>query len=85
EVVTADYGLWVAKYSANEPSVGYWPSYAMWQYTSTPYDANHFYGDLNAWNAYAGKKSTGTTPQPPTPPAPAPVTDTLEGMAAAVQ
>ncbi|MFI3685934.1 GH25 family lysozyme [Vagococcus fluvialis] len=53
EVIKSDYGLWVAKYSSNLPNLTQWPEYAMWQYTSSPYDTSYFYGDLMAWYKYA--------------------------------
>ncbi|ASV81999.1 GH25 family lysozyme [Enterococcus hirae] len=52
-IVQADYGLWVAAYQSNFPKIKHWPNAVMWQYTSTPYDKNYFYGDINTWNAYA--------------------------------
>lgn len=54
-VIADNYGLWVAKYSAQVPNLRYWPHYAMWQYTSSPVDKSYFYGDLTAWKAYAKK------------------------------
>lgn len=83
-VVAADYGLWVAKYSSAKPNVGYWKFYAMWQYTSTPYDKNTFYGDAKAWKAYAKGNTSGSNQKPPTP-EPGPDTSTLEGMATKAQ
>lgn len=56
--VAADYGLWVADYDELDP-LGYWNSPAMWQYTSSPYDISHFYGDVSTWNSYAGIKTNG--------------------------
>lgn len=53
EVIKADYGLWIAKYSSSLPRLTQWPHYAMWQYTSTPLDTSHFYGDRHAWQKYA--------------------------------
>lgn len=53
EVINADYGLWVAKYSSSLPTLTQWSHYAMWQYTSTPLDTSHFYGNLHAWKKYA--------------------------------
>ena len=53
EIVKADYGLWVAAYQSNFPKIKHWSNAAMWQYTSTPYDQNIFYGDQNTWKAYA--------------------------------
>lgn len=66
EVVKANYGLWVADYSAPLDKLGYWPGAMMWQYTSTPYDKNYFYGDKNTWLAYAGAKNQ-ETPKPSQP------------------
>ncbi|UUV99891.1 GH25 family lysozyme [Vagococcus luciliae] len=60
DVVAGDYGLWVAKYSQHTPIVKQWPSYAMWQYTSTPVDTSYFYGDKLAWQQYAAPKKTIT-------------------------
>lgn len=68
-VVSGDYGLWVANYGNNDgsnhgcPDVGYWGVVAMHQYTSNPLDKDEFFGDVKAWNAYAGK-SGGSTPAP---------------------
>ena len=60
QVIAADYGLWVAKYSSVLPNLTQWQDYAMWQYTSTPYDTNYFYGDVFAWQKYAEvKKEAG--------------------------
>lgn len=69
-VAKANYGLWIAgypnKYNVVNPSrpkedempysTGAWPFVAMWQYTSSAgtLDRDIFYGDRNAWNAYAG-------------------------------
>ncbi|MEG2708926.1 MAG: GH25 family lysozyme [Vagococcus sp.] len=61
EVIKSDYGLWVAKYSSNLPKLTQWTEYAMWQYTSSPYDTNHFYGDINAWRKYSQVPSEETT------------------------
>lgn len=52
-IVQADYGLWVAAYQSNFPALKHWSNAAIWQYTSTPYDQNIFYGDENTWKAYA--------------------------------
>lgn len=73
-VKNANYGLWIAKYGANDgtvpstqPNSGAWPSAAMWQYTSkgniagiNPVDVNQFYGDANAFKAY-GRQSDQST------------------------
>lgn len=68
-VVAGDYGLWVADYRNNDgtnhgcPKVGYWGVIAMHQYTSNPIDKDEFFGDANAWRAYAGATG-GSTPAP---------------------
>lgn len=73
EIVKADYGLWVAAYQSKFPALKHWSNAVMWQYTSTPYDKNYFYGDKNAWKAYAtagkGKnnESANSSSQIPTP------------------
>jgi GH25 family lysozyme M1 (1,4-beta-N-acetylmuramidase) len=88
-VVSSDYGLWVAGYYAgNAPmgynpdapdqGVGYWPGYAIYQYTSSGQldgysgniDLDVFYGDANAWLAYAGANTTPVAPTPTEPPKP---------------
>lgn len=70
-VVAGDYGLWVANYGNNDgsnhgcPDVGYWGVVACHQYTSNPIDKDEFFGDVKAWDAYAGN---GSAPAPaPTP------------------
>jgi len=82
-VVASDYGLWVANYGNNDgsdhgcPEVGYWGVVAMHQYTSNPIDKDNFFGDANAWKAYAG--ASGNTPTPA--PAPKPVKKSNEQIA----
>lgn len=74
-VVAGNYGLWVAKYrdynpdynydmssAGSAPSVKYWSTIAMWQWTSCGrldgysgnLDCDIFYGDEVAWDAYVG-------------------------------
>ncbi|MFQ9923798.1 MAG: GH25 family lysozyme [Beduini sp.] len=61
-----------------EPKVNYWPFYAMWQFTSSgcldgyngKLDCNVFYGDLDAWDKYAGV--TSNVVSQPAEPVPAP-------------
>jgi len=55
-IIKRNCGLWVAKYSSQQPSVKQWSFYMMWQYTSNPLDKNWFYGDKNTWLAYSGGK-----------------------------
>ena len=58
-----------------EPSVKHWSFYAMWQFTSTGrldgynanLDCNVFYGDLAAWDKYAGVSNTVNQPAKPAP------------------
>lgn len=74
-VVAADYGLWVANYGNNDgsdhgcPEVGYWGVVAMHQFTSNPIDKDNFFGDANAWKAYAGASGSVPTPTPAPKPA----------------
>ena len=60
--------------AGTEPSVKHWPFYAMWQFTSSgrldgysgSLDCNVFYGDLAAWDKYAGVSNV-IDPVEPTP------------------
>lgn len=78
-VANAGYGLWIAGYPneynvPNPPrpdeselpyAIGAWPFAAMWQYSSSAgtLDRDIFYGDVNAWNAYAGRNTTSSKPK----------------------
>ena len=78
-VANAGYGLWIAGYpneynvpNPPKPSedylpygIGAWPFCAMWQYSSSAgtLDRDVFYGDKNAWNAYAGRNTTVSKPK----------------------
>lgn len=89
-VAGADYGLWCAKYKDSvpdynwdmagagpAPSVKYWKTMALWQWTSAGridghggnLDCSIFYGDAAAWDKYVGKGNT-PTPKPPKPTTP---------------
>lgn len=83
-VKSADYGLWIANYGANNgspnarPGSGVWSFWAMWQYTSrgnvggvSPLDVNIFAGDVAAFSKY-GYQGGGSTPAPAPAPIPAP-------------
>lgn len=75
-VANANYGLWIAGYpnEYNVPNpprpaedympygIGAWAFVAMWQYSSSAgaLDRDIFYGDKNAWNAYAGRNNTSS-------------------------
>lgn len=83
-VVAGDYGLWIAGYPAkynvpNPPvptpddmpfSIGAWPFWAIWQYSSScsKLDMDIAPMDATAWGKYAGK--TSETPSPAPAPAP---------------
>ena len=88
-VANANYGIWVAKYrdnlpdynydmskAGNMPSIKYWSTMALWQWTSTGrlngwngnLDCNVFYGDAAAWDKYVGTNSGIITPSNPTTP-----------------
>jgi len=81
-VYNAGYGLWVAKYGANDGTVptqgvntGVWPTAAIWQYTSVasaagihPVDADNFYGDDAAFDKYGYHAPVETPPAPPVEP-----------------
>ena len=46
-------GLWVAHYTkGKKPTVHTYPFYAIWQYTSEPYDKDIFNGSLSQWLKY---------------------------------
>ena len=88
-VVKGNYGLWVAKYADNvpdynfdmagagkAPSVKWWSTIAMWQWTSVGrlnghngnLDCSVFYGDRAAWDRYAGIVSDSGDGQKPVQP-----------------
>ena len=58
-VVGADYGLWLARWGSAPGSPSPWPALALWQYTDAhdtggmAVDGDEFYGDHEAWAAYA--------------------------------
>lgn len=52
-VMEKDYGLWVAHWGVDSPTIAPWGFYAMWQYRGNPLDLDLFNGDADAWNAYA--------------------------------
>ncbi len=82
KVASGNYGLWVAKYrdyiadydwnmasAGSAPSVKYWKTIALWQWTSAGrldghngnLDCSIFYGDTVAWDKYVGKGGSGQT------------------------
>lgn len=58
--------------AGSRPKVKWWKFYCMWQWTSTGrlngyggyLDCDVFYGDQSTWDAYAGKSTSVTKPQP---------------------
>lgn len=53
-----DIGLWVAHYtSAKQPKVYTYPYWAMWQYTSQPYDKDIFNGTRKQFEAYCNRRN----------------------------
>lgn len=80
-VVRADYGLWVADYTAPLDKIGYWKAPMMWQYTSAPYDKNYFYGDRTAWLKYAAKAGNQPAPEKPSTPSTGSKLSSLESLA----
>ena len=52
-----DIGLWVAHYTKKDkPTIYTYPYCAMWQYTSTPYDKDKFFGTRKQFLAYCTRK-----------------------------
>lgn len=52
-----DIGLWVAHYTKKDkPTVYTYPTYALWQYSSEPYDKDLFNGTRKQWELYARRK-----------------------------
>lgn len=58
--------------AGSRPKVKWWKFYCMWQWTSTGrlngyggyLDCDVFYGDQSTWDAYVGKSTSVTKPQP---------------------
>lgn len=61
--VNPNCGRWVAAYQSSPPSAD--QTICAWQYTSTPFDTNYFYGDVQQWNQYVrgGEKEDMTDAQ----------------------
>jgi GH25 family lysozyme M1 (1,4-beta-N-acetylmuramidase) len=50
-------GLWVAHYTnKKQPTVYIYPTYALWQYSSEPYDKDVFNGTRKQWLKYTERK-----------------------------
>ena len=52
KVAAANYGLWVARYAKEIGDITPWTQQAMWQWTSTGYDKDTFYGSREQWYKY---------------------------------
>lgn len=63
-VMEKNYGLWVAHWGVDTPSIAPWSFYAMWQYRGNPLDLDLFNGDKEAWKAYANPVKEPATPTP---------------------
>ena len=56
-VLDKGYGLWVAHYTKKpKPTIGVYPCYAIWQYTSKPIDLNKFNGTREQFLKYCRKE-----------------------------
>lgn len=52
-----DNGIWVAHYTkSKKPTLYNYNTYALWQYTSEPYDKDYFNGNGKQWDAYATRR-----------------------------
>lgn len=99
-VAAGDYGLWCAKYrddipdynwdmagAGPAPSVKYWKTMALWQWTSVGrlnghdgnLDCSIFYGDAAAWDKYVGTGSGSQTDTSDDKPETKPTTKYKEG------
>lgn len=55
-ILNNDNGLWVAKYGKKTPNVKPYRHYALWQYSSTPFDKNIFNGTEQQLRKYCERK-----------------------------
>ena len=51
-IADGNYGLWVAAYRKTKPDCAPWDFCAIWQYSSTPYDHDIFYGNREQFKKY---------------------------------
>lgn len=49
KICDAGYKLWVAHYNVGSPRIYNWKYPSIWQFTSTPFDVNIFYGFKEDW------------------------------------
>lgn len=57
-ILRENIGLWFARYRAKLKKEMYapYPFYALWQFTSTPWDMDVFNGNMNQWRKYCEKR-----------------------------
>lgn len=57
-ILANDTGLWFARYRAKLHKVMYapYPFWALWQYTSSPFDRDYFNGSRAQWDKYVAKR-----------------------------
>lgn len=55
-VVATGAKLWIAYYNASPPPIAWWPTWSVWQYTSTPIDRNRAQGALTGTAAVTVKQ-----------------------------
>lgn len=58
-ILDGNYGLWVAHYKVSVPRTGVYKTYALWQYTSQPYDKDYFNGSISQYLAYCKSDKGG--------------------------
>lgn len=63
-VLEKNYGLWVAHWGVDSPTIAPWGFYAMWQYRGDPLDLDLFNGDRASWEAYANPAEATASPTP---------------------
>lgn len=55
-ILNGDYGLWVAHYGVQKPTVHTYPFYAMWQFSSSNgLDKNYFNGTIEMFKKYCAR------------------------------
>lgn len=67
KIKKADYGLWVAHWGVQEPTISNWNVWAMWQFQGSPLDSNYFNGDRETYKAYCKSFSRETSQDKPKP------------------
>lgn len=71
ELAEQDYGLWIASWTSeakrNEYVTG-WDTWAMWQYTNTPFDCDYFNGNEGQFMLYAAQDEEWLESQLPSRP-----------------